>query len=170
MGFRHVVMFRFRDGATDEQRAALARGLDGMPAATGAVEPADYKHGPDLGINPASWGYVVVADFASADTFLTYAIIPITGRSSATWSSTCGRPASLRAVRGARLTAGRGNWRRTLRPRQSATPEARFSTQHGRLQSHAATTAVSDARTRCVPRGDWRCTLPPRQSATPDAC
>jgi hypothetical protein len=72
MGFRHVVMFRFRDEATDEQRAALARGLDGMPAATGAVDPADYKHGPDLGVNPASWDYVVVADFASADHFLAY--------------------------------------------------------------------------------------------------
>jgi hypothetical protein len=75
MGFRHVVMFRFADHATDEQRAALARGLAGMPAATGAIDSADYKHGSDLGINPNSpnsWDYVVVADFASAEHFLAY--------------------------------------------------------------------------------------------------
>ena len=72
MAFRHVVMFRFTDDATDEQRAALARGLDGMPSATGAVGDGDYRHGPDLGINPTSWDYVVVADFASADEYMTY--------------------------------------------------------------------------------------------------
>jgi hypothetical protein len=72
MGFRHVVMFRFAPDATDEQRAALARGLDTMPAATGAIDPTHYRHGPDLGISPASWDYVVVADFASAERFRAY--------------------------------------------------------------------------------------------------
>ena len=72
MAFRHVVMFRFADHATDEQRRALARGLGGMPAATGAIAEADYVHGPDLGVNPASWDYVVVADFASVDDFVAY--------------------------------------------------------------------------------------------------
>lgn len=72
MAFRHVVMFRFTEDATDEQRRALARGLAGMPAATGAISVDDYKHGPDLGLNPASFDYVVVADFASQDAFLTY--------------------------------------------------------------------------------------------------
>jgi Stress responsive A/B Barrel Domain len=72
MMIRHVVMFRFADDATDEQRRALARGLDGMPAATGAVGADDYRHGFDAGLNPASWDYVVVADFASADDYRTY--------------------------------------------------------------------------------------------------
>jgi hypothetical protein len=72
MAFRHVVMFRFADDATDEQRRALARGLTGMPAATGAISERDYKHGFDLGVNATSWDYVVVADFASVDDFLTY--------------------------------------------------------------------------------------------------
>ena len=72
MPLRHVVMFRFTDDATDEQRHALARGLDGMPAATGAVRAEDYRHGFDAGVNPASWDYVVVADFASADDYRTY--------------------------------------------------------------------------------------------------
>ncbi len=72
MTFRHVVMFRFHDDATDDQRAALATGLDGMPTATGAIGEHDYVHGPDLGLNPASWDYVIVADFASADDFVAY--------------------------------------------------------------------------------------------------
>jgi Stress responsive A/B Barrel Domain len=72
MALRHVVMFRFTDDATEEQRQALSRGLDGMPAATGAVRAEDYEHGCDAGINEASWDYVVVADFASVDDYLTY--------------------------------------------------------------------------------------------------
>jgi len=72
MAFRHVVMFRFADDATDDQRRALARGLAGMPAATGAIGEDDYVHGPDLGVSSASWDYVVVADFASVDEFLAY--------------------------------------------------------------------------------------------------
>jgi hypothetical protein len=72
MAFRHVVMFRFSAEASDEQRQALVRGLDGMPAATGAIRPDDYRHGPDVGLNPASFDYVVVADFASAEDYLAY--------------------------------------------------------------------------------------------------
>lgn len=72
MALRHVVMFRFAEGTTDDQRAALASGLAGMPAATGAIDAERYRHGPDAGLNPVSWDYVVVADFASADDYLTY--------------------------------------------------------------------------------------------------
>ncbi|HET9611912.1 MAG TPA: Dabb family protein [Acidimicrobiales bacterium] len=72
MALRHVVMFRFAEGTTDDQRAALAAGLAGMPVATGAIDAERYRHGPDAGLNPASWDYVVVADFASADDYLTY--------------------------------------------------------------------------------------------------
>ena len=72
MTLRHVAMFRFAEGTTDDQRAALAAGLAGMPAATGAIAAEHYRHGPDAGLNPASWDYVVVADFASADDYLAY--------------------------------------------------------------------------------------------------
>lgn len=72
MALRHVVMFRFAEGTTDDKRAALAAVLAGMPAATGAIDAERYRHGPDAGLNPASWDYVVVADFASADDYLTY--------------------------------------------------------------------------------------------------
>jgi hypothetical protein len=72
MGIRHVVMFRFRDEADEAQRAAVAEGLARMPAATGMVDAADYRHGPDLGLNPASWDYVLVAQFPDADRFQAY--------------------------------------------------------------------------------------------------
>lgn len=72
MTFRHVAMFRFADDATEQQRVALARGIDGMPEATGTIDATRYRHGFDAGVNPASWDYVVVADFASADDYLAY--------------------------------------------------------------------------------------------------
>jgi hypothetical protein len=72
MTIRHAVLFRFDDDATDEQIAALAAGLDTMPAATGAVDVADYEHGRSLGLNPAGWDYAVVAEFASVEAFTTY--------------------------------------------------------------------------------------------------
>jgi Stress responsive A/B Barrel Domain len=72
MGFRHVVMFRFTDEATADQRKALAAGLDSMPAATGAIEADRYRHGPDVGIGEGNWDYVIVADFATAEQYLAY--------------------------------------------------------------------------------------------------
>ncbi|MGH9231566.1 MAG: Dabb family protein [Acidimicrobiales bacterium] len=70
MALRHVVMFRFADGTTDEQVRALADGLDGMPAVVGTM--VDYRHGRDAGINETTYDYVVVGDFATLDDYLTY--------------------------------------------------------------------------------------------------
>jgi hypothetical protein len=70
MPVRHVVLFRFGEGTTDEQVQALADGLDGMPKAVGVM--LDYRHGRDLGINEASYDYAVVGDFATVDDYLTY--------------------------------------------------------------------------------------------------
>jgi hypothetical protein len=70
MAVRHVVLFRFGEGTTDEQVQALADGLDGMPKAVGVM--LDYRHGRDLGINEASYDYAVVGDFATVDDYLAY--------------------------------------------------------------------------------------------------
>jgi hypothetical protein len=70
MAVRHVVLFRFSEGTTDEQVQALADGLDGMPKAVGVM--LDYRHGRDLGINEASYDYAVVGDFATVDDYLAY--------------------------------------------------------------------------------------------------
>jgi hypothetical protein len=70
MAVRHVVLFRFGQGTTDEQVQALADGLDEMPNAIGVM--LDYRHGRDLGINEASYDYAVVGDFTTTDDYLTY--------------------------------------------------------------------------------------------------
>ncbi|HKY65906.1 MAG TPA: Dabb family protein [Acidimicrobiales bacterium] len=72
MPIRHAVLFRFTDDASDEQIAALAAGLSTMPEATGAVDPDRYQHGRALGLNPGTWDYAVVAEFASPNDYETY--------------------------------------------------------------------------------------------------
>jgi hypothetical protein len=49
MALRHVAMFRFASGTTEDRVKALADGLDRLPAAVGTM--LDYRHGRDLGIN-----------------------------------------------------------------------------------------------------------------------
>jgi hypothetical protein len=70
MALRHVVMFRFAAGATDEQVRALADGLDRMPKVVGTM--LDYRHGRDAGVNEGTYDYVVVGDFATVDAYLAY--------------------------------------------------------------------------------------------------
>jgi len=72
MSIRHSVLFRFTDDATAVQVAALSEGLSRMPGATGAVDPEKYQHGRALGLNPGSWDYAVVAEFASAAAYEAY--------------------------------------------------------------------------------------------------
>jgi hypothetical protein len=70
MPVRHVVMFRFVDGTTDQQVQELSDGLDRMPVVVGTM--LDYRHGRDVGINEGTYDYVVVGDFATVDDYLTY--------------------------------------------------------------------------------------------------
>lgn len=68
--FRHCVMFTWNDAATSEAKAAVAAGLDEM-AKLDFV--SSFVHGPDAGVSDGNWDYVVVADFAGADEYRTYA-------------------------------------------------------------------------------------------------
>jgi hypothetical protein len=70
MAVRHVVMFRFSEGTSDQAVRALADGLDTMPGAVGTI--LAYRHGRNLGINPDAYDYAVVGDFATVDDYLTY--------------------------------------------------------------------------------------------------
>jgi hypothetical protein len=72
MSIQHAVLFRFVDDVDEARVAALAAGLDTMPAATGAVAPDKYRHGRALKLHPESWDYAVVADFDSVEAFATY--------------------------------------------------------------------------------------------------
>jgi len=70
MTMRHVVCFRFNPDTTTEQVVALAQGLEELPGII--PEIVEYRVGPDLGINEASWDFAVCADFASTADFVTY--------------------------------------------------------------------------------------------------
>ncbi len=70
MTMRHVVCFRFNPGTTAEQVIALAQGLEELPGII--PEIVEYRLGPDLGINEASWDFAVCADFASTADYVTY--------------------------------------------------------------------------------------------------
>ena len=72
MPIRHAVLFRFTDEVTDDQIQALAAVLSTMPEETGAVDGDRYQHGPALGLNPGSWDYAVVAEFADANAYESY--------------------------------------------------------------------------------------------------
>lgn len=70
MGLRHVVMFRFAPGTTEEQRARLAEELRRLPAAI--PEIAAYTVGPDAGLADGNFDFAVVGDFASAEDWQVY--------------------------------------------------------------------------------------------------
>ncbi len=58
---RHVAVFRWVDGTTDEQREAIRVGLGRLPALLPALR--DYRFGDDLGLVDGNWHFAVVADF-----------------------------------------------------------------------------------------------------------
>ena len=60
--FRHVVVFTFTPETTQEQQEELATQLRTLPGAIGEI--TDYHVGQDAGLNPGSYQFAVVADFA----------------------------------------------------------------------------------------------------------
>lgn len=69
-GVRHVVVFTWREGVTPEQVESVAAALRRLPEVIEQIR--DYRLGPDLGVNEGNADFVVVADFASLDDYLTY--------------------------------------------------------------------------------------------------
>ena len=67
---RHVVMFRWKRGTAADVVETVVAGLRTMPESIPEIR--DYRFGADLGINDANWDFVVVADFATADDYVTY--------------------------------------------------------------------------------------------------
>ncbi len=68
--FRHVVMFRFADDTTDEQKAALRAGLQRLPEVIPEIRA--YRFGDDLGLRDDNFDFVVTADFDDVDSFVVY--------------------------------------------------------------------------------------------------
>lgn len=69
--FRHCVMFKWTDQATDGAKAAVSAGLDQM---INLDVVAGYHHGPDAGVSDGNWDYVAVGDFASVENYQAYAV------------------------------------------------------------------------------------------------
>jgi hypothetical protein len=68
--FRHVVMFRFADDTTDEQKQALRAGLRRLPEIIPEIRA--YRFGDDAGLRDDNFDFAVTADFDDADSFLVY--------------------------------------------------------------------------------------------------
>jgi Stress responsive A/B Barrel Domain len=68
--FRHVVMVRFTDGMTDEQKESLRAGLSRLPDLIPVIRA--YRFGEDAGLNEGNYDFVVTADFDDADGYLAY--------------------------------------------------------------------------------------------------
>ena len=70
MGVRHVVMFRWVEGLPDDHVERVCAGLAQLPGLIPEIR--DYRFGANLGINPGTYDFVVVADFDDEAGYLTY--------------------------------------------------------------------------------------------------
>lgn len=68
--FRHVVLFRWTEDATDEQRATLVKRLHELPDRIPEIEA--FAIGADAGINPGNYDFAVAVDFADRDGYVVY--------------------------------------------------------------------------------------------------
>lgn len=68
--FRHVVMFDWNDDVDEAHIALVGAGLDRL--AREIPEVRAYRHGPDHGLTPDNFDYVVVGDFATVDDYIVY--------------------------------------------------------------------------------------------------
>lgn len=69
-GVKHVVLFRWKEGVTPDHVAAARRALDELPNLIPQIK--SYSFGPNLGINPGTYDFAVVAEFDSTDDYLVY--------------------------------------------------------------------------------------------------
>ena len=68
--FRHVVMFRWKPEAAEEQKQAMAGELRKLPAQISELKA--YHVGPDAGLRAGNFDFVVVADFEDRDGYVAY--------------------------------------------------------------------------------------------------
>lgn len=72
--FRHVVMFRWADSATDEVRRATREGLATLPDRVPGVR--SFRFGDDAGLAEGNFDVAVVADFDDVAAYQAYATHP----------------------------------------------------------------------------------------------
>ena len=67
---RHIALFRWKEDTTDDQIAEVTARLRALPGLIDSIR--DYRVGRDLGINPDTFDYAVVADFDDPAGYVTY--------------------------------------------------------------------------------------------------
>jgi len=67
---RHVVLFTWNEGVTDEQVQLVSEGLAGLPGVIPQIK--HYHHGPNVGPSDRNFDYAVVGDFESFDDYVVY--------------------------------------------------------------------------------------------------
>lgn len=72
--FRHIVLFRWNDQATEERRRAVVHGLAGLPAQIPQMRA--FRYGLDAVLAEGNFDLGVVVDFDDADGYRAYAAHP----------------------------------------------------------------------------------------------
>ena len=72
---RHVVLFAWTPEATGEQKRRMTEEMTRLPSAIPDIR--GYRFGPDAGINPGNFDFVLVADFDDADGYRAYRDHPV---------------------------------------------------------------------------------------------
>jgi hypothetical protein len=67
---RHMVLFTWVEGTTQEQLERLAARLAELPGLIPEIKA--YEFGADAGINEGGYDFGIVADFADRETYLVY--------------------------------------------------------------------------------------------------
>jgi len=71
---RHVALFRFKEGVTDETIDHIDDVLATLPDIVDEI--VTFASGRDVGITDGAWDYAVVSEFASIEDYQTYAASP----------------------------------------------------------------------------------------------
>lgn len=72
---RHVAMFKWRDGVSDDQKVAARDALAALKHQVPSV--LEYTVGFDIGRNPNNWDMVLVADFDDVQGLESYFAHPV---------------------------------------------------------------------------------------------
>lgn len=69
-GIRHVAMFKWAEGTTTGQQDEVAARLSELPGLIPEIR--EYGVGPDMGLSPGTYDFVVVGDFADREAYQAY--------------------------------------------------------------------------------------------------
>jgi len=67
---RHVVMFRWAEGATEEQQGLAAAEVARLPSVVPSLRA--FASGADVGVNQGNFDFAVAADFDDVDGYVAY--------------------------------------------------------------------------------------------------